>query len=386
MRIPYGKHRITKEDRQAVEDVLENGLISQGPSICRFEDDVTLYTGVQHGVACSSATAGLHMACMALGLKRGEIVWTSSISFVASANCGLYCGAEIDFVDICEESGLVSPEHLEAKLILAGKEGKIPKILIVVHLCGTSCDMKRIDELCKQWGVLVIEDASHALGGKYGERAVGSCEYSEMSIFSFHPVKMITTGEGGMVTTNNRELAERLRMLRSHGITRDQSQFRDNYKGAWHYEQQLLGYNYRMSDINAALGSSQMKRLDKIVEKRNEIARQYEGGLNSERVKILTKPDLSYSSHHLVVARILNSSEDRHRKVFEGMREAGIGVQLHYQPIHRQPFYRERLGCKMDLNNSELYSRCAISLPVFETLTNEEQEYVIETLTSLVYR
>ena len=304
-----------------------------------------------------------------IGIERGDYLWTTPITFVASANCGLYCGANIDFVDIDIETGLMSIEKLEIKLLDAKKKGKLPKIVIPVHLCGTSCDMERIKRLADIYDFYIIEDASHAIGGSYKSKPVGSCEYSDACVFRFHPVKIITTGEGGIVTTNDKILADKLRMLRSHGITKNREDFIEEDEGPWNYEQQYLGYNYRMTDIQAALGLSQLKKLKKVVNKRNRLLDIYRDILPKSSIDIMEIPNDVRSSVHLAIVKLKVERKQEHREVFSKMLKKGIGVQLHYKPVHLQPYYK-RLGFeKGDFQNAEEYGRKAMSLPLFPELT-----------------
>ena len=315
-----------------------------------------------------------------MGLKNGDNLWTTPNTFVASANCGLYCGANIDFVDIDIKTGLISIEHLKEKLIFADKKGELPKIIVPVHFSGTSCEMKELKRLKEKYGFSIIEDGSHSIGGSYYSYPVGSCEYSDITVFSFHPVKIITTGEGGMITTNNENLSVKLRTLRSHGITKDQNKFISKNKFSWSYEQQLLGFNYRMSDINAALGISQLERLENIVKERNKLFSNYKNLLKNLPLKLLEIPENITSSVHLSVILLNEEIKNQHEKIFNLMRSSNIGVQLHYIPVHTQPFFRE-LGFKEnDYPVSLNYSKRAISIPLFNGLSDTDQEYVSDTL------
>ena len=382
--LPYGRQSITEEDINAVVAALRGPLITQGPLVTTFEEKVADKVKAKHSVATNSATSALHLACMALELGEGDRLWTTPTTFVASANCGRYCRAEIDFVDIEANTGLMSMKKLSKKLELAEQKNELPKIIVPVHLCGSSCDMKTISELAKRYGFYVIEDASHAIGGKYKEEPVGSCKYSDITVFSFHPVKVITTGEGGMATTNQQKLATKMRDLRSHGITKDIDQFEEPAAGPWSYEQQDLGFNYRMTDIQAALGLSQLSRLEKIVEERNKQLKKYGELLEGMQVKLLSVPDGILSSVHLGVIRLSNMSPGEHRRVFEGMRAAGIGVQLHYAPVHLQPYYKKKGFRKGDFPEAEEYATNAMSLPLYPGLQVEEQEHVIDILSRLL--
>jgi UDP-4-amino-4,6-dideoxy-N-acetyl-beta-L-altrosamine transaminase len=382
--LPYGRQAVTDSDIDAVVEVLRSPLLTQGPVVSAFEQSVAAKVSAQFGVAVNSATSALHIACLALGLRSGDWLWTSPITFVASANCGRYCGAEVDFVDIEPSTGLISISALRDKLEKAEEIGRLPKILIPVHLTGASCDMKEIARLADRYGFDVIEDASHSIGGAYQANAVGSCEYSKICVFSFHPVKIITTGEGGLATTNDSLLAQRMVELRSHGITKEESRFELPAPGPWSYEQQGLGFNYRMTDLQAALGMSQLERLEAIVAERNRQLQNYRELLAHLEVRLLEVPADVLSSVHLAVIRLEDPSPERHRCIFEGLRAAGIGVQLHYSPVHLQPYYR-RLGFREgDFPEAEFYGTNAMSLPLFPGLQDEDQQWVVRTLASLL--
>mgnify|MGYP001418505483 CR=1 FL=1 len=375
----YARQFIDNEDIDSVVKVLRSNTITQGPKLDEFEKLVSLNVNADFALAVNSATSALHLSCLALGVSKGDYVWTSSISFVASANCALYCGANIDFVDIEPNTGLISINKLEQKLKIAHKEGKLPKVIIPVHLAGTSCDMKSIFSLSKKYGFKIIEDASHAIGGKYCGKSVGSCEYSEITVFSFHPVKIITTGEGGMALTNNKKTYEKIKALRGHGIFSDG--FELESPGPWYYEQQFLGYNYRFTEIQAALGISQLKKLEMFVSKRNEIAHYYRQKLlNSEFYSLLKVPFDVYSSYHLAIIKIKNSNKILHRNLFEWMRKNKVWVQLHYWPVHLQPYYR-KIGFKQGyLPNSEEYAQSCFSIPLHFKTSIEEQDLVLDLL------
>ena len=376
--IPYGCQDISEDDIHAVMEVLRSDWLTQGPSIERFEHEVARYCGAQYAVAVSSATAALHIACLAAGLKPGDALWTSPNTFVASANCALYCGARPDFIDIDPRTYNISIEALEEKLAQANEQGTLPKLVIPVHFAGQSCDMARIAVLSKHYGFAVIEDASHAIGGRYGDTKVGSCAFSEMTVFSFHPVKIVTTGEGGMVLTNNKALYEHLLRLRSHGITRDQSLMEDEADGAWFYQQIELGFNYRMTDLQAALGVSQMARLDAFVERRHYLAQRYNTLLRECSLTLPTVMPSAHSSFHLYIVRLhLNKLKKTRRQIFDDLRQREIGVNVHYIPVHTQPYYR-RMGFKHgDFPAAEQYYREAISLPLFYGLTDAQQDQVV---------
>jgi len=379
--IPYGRQDISEEDIRAVETVLRSDWLTQGPTIEHFEQEVAAYCGARYAVAVSNATAALHIACLAAGLGPGDIFWTSPNTFVASANCGLYCGARPDFVDIDARSWNMDAAALEEKLARAERQGNLPKLVIPVHFSGQSCEMARIAELGKRYGFAVIEDASHAIGGHYRDKPVGSCDFSDMAVFSFHPVKIVTTGEGGMVLTNRRDLYEALLRLRSHGITRDPAQMEGEPDGPWYYQQVGLGFNYRITDMQAALGSSQLRRLDEFVARRHALADRYDRLLKGLPLTLPWRHPDTYSAFHLYVVRLhLGAIRKSHRAVFEGLRERGIGVNLHYIPVHTQPHYR-KLGFKTgDFPAAEQYYREAISLPLFYRLTEAEQDRVAQAM------
>ena len=379
--IPYGRQDISEADIQAVVDVLRSDFLTQGPAAQTFEKAVANYCGVQHAVVVNSATAALHIACLALGVGKGDVVWTSPITFVASANCALYCGAQVDFVDIDPRTYNLSVECLAEKLAQAEKSDRLPKVVIPVHLCGQSCDMIGIHALSQRYGFKIIEDASHAIGGRYRGEFIGNCRYSDVTVFSFHPVKIITTGEGGMALTKDTQLAKRMQLLRSHGITRDADEMTHAPDGPWYYQQIDLGFNYRMTDLQAALGLSQMQRLDGFVLKRHAIAKKYDELLTDFPVVTPWLHPDSYSGLHLYVIRLkLDEIGKNHCEVFEVLRAAGIGVNLHYIPVYRQPYY-ERLGFKAGYcPEAEQYYAEAISLPMYTALTEAQQNQVAAAL------
>jgi UDP-4-amino-4,6-dideoxy-N-acetyl-beta-L-altrosamine transaminase len=376
--IPYGRQDISEDDIAAVVAVLRSDWLTQGPAISRFEEAVASHCGVRFAVAVSNATAALHIACLAAGLKPGGLLWTVPNTFVASANCGLYCGARVDFVDIDPHSYNMSMEALEQKLARAEQQGALPDVLIPVHFAGQSCDMLRIGQLAGRYGFRVIEDGSHAIGGRYRQRPVGSCEFSDMTVFSFHPVKIVTTGEGGMVLTNDAALCERLRSLRSHGVTRDPAAMDREPDGPWFYQQVELGFNYRMTDLQAALGASQMTRLDSFVARRHALADRYDRLLTGLPLSLPRRDAAAYSAFHLYVVR-LDAGISR-RLVFDALRARGVGVSVHYIPVHAQPYYR-RLGFSAgDFPQAEAHYREALSLPLFYALTDAEQDHVAAAL------
>ncbi len=385
--IPYGRQDITQTDIDAVVEVLRSDFLTQGPMVPRFEQRVAKHVGASHALAVNSATSALHIACLALGLGSGDYLWTTPITFVASANCGLYCGAEVDFVDIDPRTYNLCPRELARKLEYAERQGKLPKVLVVVHLCGQPCDMQAIHGLAQRYGFKVIEDASHAIGAKYQGEYIGSGRYSDITVFSFHPVKIITTAEGGMALTSDAELANKMGLLRSHGITRDPMQMTHEVDGPWYYQQIDLGFNYRMTELQAALGVSQMERLDYYVARRHQLAKRYDDLLADFPVITPWQHPDSYSGLHLYVIRLrLNEIGKTHRQVFESLREQDIGVNLHYIPLHTQPYYQSMGFRKGDFPEAENYYSEAISLPMFQTLTDAQQEQVISALCKAITR
>ena len=382
--IPYGRQSITEADIAAVVEVLRSPFLTQGPAVAAFEQAVAGKVGARHGVAVNSATSALHIACLALGLGPGDRLWTSPITFVASANCGRYCGADVGFVDIEPATGLMSVPALQAKLQQAERDDTLPKVVVPVHLTGSSCDMAAIAELSERYGFWVLEDASHAIGGRYRGEPVGNCRYSNITVFSFHPVKIITTGEGGLATTNDPVMAKRMAEFCSHGLVREAERFERPAAGPWVYEQQQLGFNYRITDIQAALGLSQLERLEGIVNERNQQLQRYRELLIDLPVKLLEVPGDVLSSVHLAVIRLNQANAPGHLQVFKGLRSAGIGVQLHYSPVHLQPYYRH-LGFKEgQFPEAEAYASNAISLPLYPGLLETDQQRVVDTLDSLL--
>ncbi|WP_446353651.1 UDP-4-amino-4,6-dideoxy-N-acetyl-beta-L-altrosamine transaminase [Coleofasciculus sp. G2-EDA-02] len=383
--IPYGRQDINQSDIDAVVAVLKSDWITQGPSIERFEQAVANYCGAKYAVAVSSATAALHIACLAVGLGKGDSLWTSPNTFVASANCGLYCGADVDFVDIDPRTYNLSVNELEGKLVGAAQQGRLPKVVVPVHFAGQSCEMERIAVLSQHYGFKIIEDASHAIGGRYLQQPIGSCTFSDMAVFSFHPVKIITTGEGGMVLTNQRDLYEKLIRLRTHGITRNPDLMQGESHGSWYYQQLELGFNYRMTDIQAALGFSQLKRLDKFVERRGLLAERYNLLLKDLPLTLPGKSPDSSSSWHLYVIRLhLDKVNKTHPQIFEELRERGIGVNLHYIPVHIQPYYQQIGFGWGNFPQVERYYQEAISLPLYYGLSQIDQEKVATKLKEIM--
>lgn len=382
--IPYGRQSISDSDIESVIRVLQSDYLTQGPQVPAFENIISSYVGAQYSVAVNSATSALHIACIALDLKPGDWLWTTPISFVASANCALYCGAHVDFVDIDPSTFNMSTQALSEKLAIAEKVGKLPKIVIPVHFAGQSCDMEEISSLANKYGFKVIEDASHAIGGRWKNNFIGSCKYSDVTIFSFHPVKIITTGEGGLLTTLDANIAERLANLRSHGITRDLNHLNQTNQGSWYYEQQSLGFNYRMTDIQAALGISQMTRINDFITRRHQLATRYNQSLVELPIITPWQDSRSYSAFHLYVIQTTDKCRIDRRQLFDMLRAAGIMVNVHYIPIHLQPYYL-KMGFKTgDFPNAETYYSRAISIPLYASLTESEQDYVIDRLTEFL--
>lgn len=383
--IPYGRQSITQDDIDSVIDVLKSDFLTQGPKLPQFEEAVAGKVGAHHAVATNSATSALHLACLALELGPGDWLWTTPISFVASANCGRYCGANVDFVDIDPQTYNLCPKALEAKLTEAQQQNCLPKVIVAVHLCGQPCDMAAIHALSRRFNFKIIEDASHAIGGRYQGEYIGNSRYSDITVFSFHPVKIITTAEGGMAVTHQSALAEKMQLLRSHGITRDPQLMTHAPDGPWYYQQVELGFNYRMTELQAALGLSQLERLDEYVRQRHVLADRYDQALSTLPIQSPWQHPDSYSGRHLYVVRLkLNKIKRNHQQVFNALRDKGIGVNLHYIPIHTQPYY-QALGHKIgDYPESERYYQEAISLPLFNDLSFENQSYVIECLTDIL--
>lgn len=384
--IPYGRQDIDASDIQAVCDVLRSDWLTQGPCIEEFEEALASKVGARHAVAVNSATSALHIACLALDLRPGDILWTTPNTFVASANCGRYCGAAVDFVDIDPATYNISVEALRSKLHSASSRGCLPKVLVVVHHSGQPCEMESIHALASTYSVRVIEDASHAIGARYRDEYIGNCRYSDVVVFSFHPVKIVTTGEGGAALTNSDQLAKRIRLLRSHGITRDVDDMQGEPDGPWDYQQTELGFNYRITDIQAALGRSQLQRLDQYVLRRQQLAAQYDDLLADLPVLTPWQHGDGKSARHLYVIRLALTEITRSRReVFEALRKRGIGVNVHYIPVHTQPYYR-RLGFAVgDFPEAERYYSEAITLPLFPTMTTDQQVYVVNALRAALF-
>lgn len=374
----YGKQNVNKADIEAVVSVLQSDFLTQGPAIEKFEQYVAKYCGAKYAVAVTNATSALHIACLAAGLKKGDILWTAPITFTASANCGRYCGADIDFVDIDKKTYNISVEELEEKLINTDAK---PKVVVPVHFTGQSCDMEKLYRLSKQYNFKIIEDASHAIGGEYKGHKVGCCEFSDMVVFSFHPVKIVTTGEGGMVLTNNKDLYDKLILYRSHGITRNQDLMTKKSDGPWYYQQIDLGFNYRMTDIQAALGYSQMQRIDEFVAKRRYLVNRYNDLLKDLPLILPYQIDEANSSWHLYVVKAdfdkINKSKI---DLFNEMKAKGVCLNLHYIPVHTQPYYQS-LGFKQgDFPNSEAYYKDVFTLPLYYDLSDKQQDYIVQCL------
>jgi UDP-4-amino-4,6-dideoxy-N-acetyl-beta-L-altrosamine transaminase len=383
--IPYGRQSLDQADIDAVVEVLESDWLTQGPTIERFEAAMAERCEAGFGVAVCNATAALHIACLAAGLGEGDWLWTSPNTFLASANCGRYCGADVDFVDIDPLTWNLDVNALKHKLESAEREGKLPKVLVAVAFSGQSCDMRAIAELSRRYGFVVIEDASHAVGASYAGRPVGCGEYADMTVFSFHPVKIVTTGEGGLVLTNSPERAEHLRRLRSHGMTRDPVQMDAPSHGPWYYQQVELGFNYRITDMQAALGLSQLNKLDGFLARRRQLVARYQALLADLPLTLPTPQPEAESAWHLYVVRLQTERlQHSHRQIFEGLRAAGIGVNVHYIPVHLQPYYRDLGFAAGDFPQAEAYYAQAISLPLFPAMTDEQQDFVVDQLRRLL--
>jgi UDP-4-amino-4,6-dideoxy-N-acetyl-beta-L-altrosamine transaminase len=382
--IPYGKQDINQQDINAVIEVLQSDWLTQGPIVPAFEQAIIEYCQSTFAIATNSATSALHIANLALGVGKGDTVWTSPITFVASANSALYCGANIDFIDIDLNSGNISITALAKKLQLAKKNNRLPRVIIVVHLAGQCCNMQAIHDLSRQYNFKVIEDAAHAIGGKYQNDPIGNGQYSDITIFSFHPVKIITSAEGGMALTNNAELAESMRLYRSHGITAEQDKMTEASHGPWYYQQIALGFNYRMTDIQAALGLSQLTRIDSFIEQRNQLAQKYDQAFAATAITTLTPNDDCLSAYHLYLILLPAANKEEHKQTIITLRAQGIYAHVHYIPVHLQPFYQD-LGFKRgDFPVAEQYYQRAISLPLFPQLSSKEQQYIIEQVLAIL--
>ena len=383
--IPYGRQDINQSDIDSVINVLKSDFLTQGLQVPLFEKTVSDYCGSKFGVAVNSATSALHIACLALGLGENDYLWTTPNTFVASANCGLYCGAKIDFVDIDPLTYNLSPEELEKKLIQAKRDNKLPKIVIPVHFAGQSCNMKKIHALSQEYGFKIIEDASHAIGGKYLDQPIGGCQYSDITVFSFHPVKIITTAEGGLATTNDKNLSERMQLFRSHGVTRDPELMTKKTEDGWYYQQVELGFNYRMTELQAVLGVSQMERLDEFVTLRHKCQNRYDELLKNLPI-ITSYQDLdSYSALHLYPIQIEDNKVSKTRqKIFQELRDNGIGVNVHYIPVHIQPYYQNLGFKKGDFPNSEGYYDRVISIPIFSSMSICQQDLIVKNLKNII--
>ena len=383
--IPYGRQLINQSDIDAVVEVLNSDFLTQGPKVPLFENLITTYVGAKYGVATNSATSALHIACLALGLGADDWLWTSPITFVASANVALYCGANVDFVDIDPLTNNLCVDALRKKLKDASQNGLLPKIVVPVHFSGQPCDMPAINKLSLEYGFKILEDASHAIGARYKDGVVGNCKYSDVTVFSFQPVKIITTGEGGIAITNDENVAHKMELLRSHGITRDPRFMTHEPDGPWYYQQLELGFNYRMTDIQAALGISQLDRLENFIQIRNQIAQRYDRALKNLPLTTISKSSSNYSSYHLYVVRLkLSEINKSHLQVFQELRDNGVGVNLHYIPVHLQPFYRKLGFMPGDFPQSEKYYQEALSLPIFPSMTIDEQDYVINVFQEIL--
>jgi len=382
--IPYSTQSINKKDLRSVEKVLKSDLITQGKMVPLFEKKILKKVKAIYGIATNSGTSALHIACLSLDLKPNDWLWTVSNTFVASANCGRYCGAKIDFVDIDPLTWNISIPSLEHKLLIAKRKKKLPKILVIVHFAGQPAEITKIYKLSKKYKFKIIEDASHALGSKINNQPIGNCKYSDIAVFSFHPVKSITTAEGGMAVTNNKKYAQDMKLYRNHGITRDVNQMKSKNNSYWYYEQVKLGYNYRMNDLEAALGVSQLSRLDFFIKKRNKIAKNYITLLKKLPVQVQKILKNYYSSYHLFVIRLQTKKLiNSYDKIFRKLRSSGVGTNLHYLAVHKQPYYKRSVKIK-NLQQSELHAKSALSLPIFPELNIKKQKYVVQKLSSAI--
>jgi len=379
--IPYNRQYLFPKDIKNVNKVLRSDYLTQGKEAPKFEKKISNFCKSKYTLVVNSATSALHLTCLAFGLKKKDYLWTVPITFVASSNCALYCGAKIDLVDIDKNTLNIDINCLEKKLRIAKKRKKLPKILIPVHFAGNPCDLKKLSQLAKKYRFKIIEDASHALGSRYMNKNIGNNSFTDATVFSFHPVKSITSGEGGAVVCRDKKIYQKIKMLREHGIVKERKFFNIKKKDQpWYYEQQLLGYNYRMSDISAALGNSQLSSLKLFVKKRNEIAKIYEKKLNKKFISFQKIEKNSFSSRHLFIIKIAKKFHD---KMFNYLRKKNIYVQIHYIPIYKHPYYKKNFNFDAkNFPNSEKYYSEAISIPIFFDLSIKKQFYVIKLINS----
>lgn len=378
--IHYGRQTVSDDDISSVVNALRSSHLTQGPLVSLFEESFSSYVGSTYSISTNSATSALHIACLSLELAPGDTLWTTPNTFVASANAALYCGALVDFVDIDLETGLIDIDALEHKLELAALNDTLPKIVIPVHYSGSSCDMSRIFSLSRKYNFFIVEDASHATGASYLDSQVGSCKYSHMSVFSLHAVKVITSGEGGVVTTNDLSLATKLYKYRSHGITKTPSEFVTPDPTPWHYEQQNLGFNYRLTDFQAALATSQLSQLPEFVTARTKIHTYYKQSLVNLPCQLLSVPSYTASSFHLVVLRLQDIHRYQQLDLYNYLRANSIYTQVHYIPVHLQPYYLKAGFRPGDFPQAEYHAKSCLSLPVFPTLTELQLSYIVDTI------
>lgn len=382
--IPYSRQFIDKEDIKSVVKVLKSRLITQGPLVEKFETKISKLVKCKYATAVNSSTSGLHVACLAMGLKKNDHLWTVPNTFVASANCGRFCGATIDFVDIDSKTLNICEKELVKKLVKAKKEKKLPKIVVIVHFAGNPCNLVEIKNLSIKYGFKIIEDASHALGSTYKKKPIGNCRYSDATVFSFHPVKPITTCEGGIVTTNSLKLKNRMDLLRSHGIVKQHKYFVQNNYEPWKYEQQILGYNFRMNEIEAALGISQIKKLKKFISERNRVAKYYKKHLNNEKITFQRVLDGNKSSYHLMIIMLkLDKIKKSYKEIFNYLKKSKIGINLHYYPVHLQPYYLKHCG-RLKMKNSENYYKTSFSIPLYYNLKKTSVDFIIKKINKII--